>query len=382
MNDGNQRWPQRLVHVINGLDVGGAESLLVRLVEAIGKKGVDNRVIVLKQPGSLTETAQQNGATVHSLALEHRPRLKRWSELVNSLRQHRPDVVHTWLYHSDLAGGVVARLWGVPVVWSLHVSCAGTQKITTQGLRVLGSRLSHFVPKRIVCCSEAVREAHQDIGYAANRMSVVPNGVDLERFCPSQERRLRLRGMLGIGPATPVLGMVARFDPAKDLTTFFRALPGLWRQRPETHVVLCGPNMTSENIALASVLSALGLRAHPRLHLLGERSDPEVVYPGLDVFTLTSRTEGLPLALLEAMACGVPFVVPPVGDCASLSRHGGCLVSTGDISGFADAWARTLTQTSAERLAAGEQARARVAQGYNWNTTVRGYGRVYREVMG
>ncbi len=152
-------------------------------------------------------------------------------------------------------------------------------------------------------------------------MQVVPNGFDLERFCPSESARKQLRQSLSLAPETPLIGLVARFSELKGQQLFVEAMAAVAAQSPETHFVLCGTHITPQNTKLRQWIEASGHAA--RFHLLGERLDVEQVHAALDIEVSASVSEAFSNSLGEALCCGVPCVVTDVGDSAWLVDDAG-----------------------------------------------------------
>jgi len=194
--------------------------------------------------------------------------------LARLLHRERPQVVQTWMDHSNLIGGVAARLAArAPVIWGVHHAnhiprlTKGTTLMTVSAC----ARLSRWLPTRIVCCSESVREAYARRGFAAERLTVIPNGLDTDVFRPDPAARRDVRQDLGLAPDATLIGLVARYNPFKDHANFLRAAAALKGRLPDVHFLLCGNRVDPGNETLASMVAALGLQGH--CHLLGLRRD-------------------------------------------------------------------------------------------------------------
>ena len=199
----------RLVHVISGLDTGGAEVMLYRLLSATDRSRFDVSVISLRGKGQLGPKIEELGISVEALVDTGRtPGPLAWARLATWLKRDAPDVVQTWLYHADLLGGLAARWAGrLEIVWGVHATVldpAATTLRTRLTIR-LCAILSRWVPTRIVCCAEASREMHAKLGYPTDKMDVIPNGFDVTQFNADSEARAAVRGDLGI-PADALAG--------------------------------------------------------------------------------------------------------------------------------------------------------------------------------
>jgi glycosyltransferase involved in cell wall biosynthesis len=376
--------PIALMHVIVGLDIGGAEMVLYRLLTQLDRARFAAHVVSLRDIGPVGRRLMADGWPVYALGMRSGgvaalpPALVR---LVGLMRALRPHVVQTWMYHADLLGGLAAKLaGGIPVAWNLRQSNLAPQfnKRSTLLLIRACALLSHGLPARIVCGSEAARRAHARLGYARTKMCVIPNGFDLALFKPDAEARVAVRQELGLAADTPLIGMMARFDPQKNHRTFVAAAGLLHAHCPTVHFLLCGGGVTWENRALAAWIDGAGLRA--RCHLLGEREDMPRLTAALDVATLSSRGEGFPNALGEAMACGVPCVVTDVGDAGAIVGETGRLVPPGHPEALARAWAELLACSEEERRALGAAARERIAACFSLEQVVDQYEALWEQL--
>jgi glycosyltransferase involved in cell wall biosynthesis len=303
------------------------------------------------------------------------------ARLARHIRRARPDVVQCWMDHSNLIGGVAARLASrAPVVWGVHHSdhVAGVTKRST--LLTVGAcaALSHHLPARVVCCSEHGRRLYEKTGFAAARLAVIPNGFDVGRFRPDPAARAAIRAELGLADATPLVGLAARFDPLKDHATFLRSAALLARARPDVHFLLCGNKVDRGNAALAGRIDSLGIAG--RCHLLGPRRDVARIFAALDVAASSSVSEAFPLAVGEAMACGVPCVATDVGDCRLMIGDTGRVVPPADPAAMAAAWGAVLDLSRAARQELGLRARQRVVERFELGAVTKRYEDLYAEL--
>lgn len=196
------------------------------LADTYGK----HTVISLMGAGKYHAILQSAGIDVNCLNfLRRRITLSGLWGLWRILRDTRPDVVQTWMYHADLVGGVMARLAGHRnLVWGIRHSDlnAGSTARST----ILVARLSGFVPRVIVCCAKKSRKVHVALGYYGARMRVIPNGCDLSVFLPDPALGQGFRAQIGVASDVALIGFVARFDPQKDHLNLLNALAQV-RQR-------------------------------------------------------------------------------------------------------------------------------------------------------
>jgi glycosyltransferase involved in cell wall biosynthesis len=373
----------KVTHVITGLDTGGAETMLYRLLLHTDRAAYESEVISMTDIGAVGEKIRALGVPVRALGMRRgvpNPlgvlRLARW------LSQYSPDVVQSWMYQADLVSGLAAKLaGGMPVAWGIHNAYLEPRSVKRIKLWTVRACIwsSGWLPSRIVCCSEASREVHARLGYPQKKMIVVPNGADLAAFRPDPEARQSVCEELGLRVETPLIGLVARFDLPKDHRTFVQAAGLLHTRVPEAHFILCGDSITRENPQLTEWIDAARVRS--RCHLLGRRLDMPRLSAALDVATSSSSfSEAWPLAVGEAMACGVPCAVTDVGDSSVIVGDTGQVVPPKNPQALADAWHGLLTLGPDERARLGQAARRRMEEHFDLLGAVAKYEKLYEEL--
>jgi len=373
----------RIVFIITGLSTGGAEMMLLKLLERLDRQRFELHVISLTTLGEIAPRIAALGIPVDVVGMK--PGLSsvlKFFRLVKVLKSLRPDIVHTWMYHADFMGGLAARFSGVPAIaWCIRNSNLDKDrtKLSTRTIVGLCAQLSRWIPSQIVSCSEGARRVHVAHGYAEEKMLVVPNGFDLTRFKPDDHARRVVRAELGLDLDAPLVGLIGRLDPQKNHAGFFEAAGLLHRQMPEAHFVLAGMGIDWNNTALRQAIDKAGISS--RTHLLGLRNDMPVLMAALDVLASSSSYgEAFSNVVGEAMACGVPCVVTDVGDSAYIVGDTGRVVASGDTEGLAHALVDILQLPAVERLALGEAARMRVETHFEIGHITRQYESFYAEL--
>lgn len=374
----------RVVHLITGLNVGGAEVMLEQLLmEFQRQEPMESAVVSLTDIGDVGKRLQGIGVPVYCLQMMAGfPDVRGLFRLRSVIREWKPDLVQTWLHHSDLLGGLVSCWERVPVVWGVHFSAPDSKNsnwLLRLTMRVCGW-LSRCIPRAIVCCSKAAAQEHQGAGYDEKKIRVIPNGIRIDRFVPLVDARMELRKELCLSEDALLIGMAARFHPLKDHETFVEAAGLVAREYDNVHFVLCGAQVTPHNDELSTLIEQTG--AGERFHLLGQRDDMPHVLAGLDIATLSSTSEALPLSLAEAMSCGVPCVATDVGDCGDLIGETGLVVRSSCSGELAQAWGEMLALSVEERSALGGRARFRVCELYSLEKTSQAYRNLYLEILG
>ncbi len=379
---GNPDRPLRVVHIISGLYQGGAETVLHRLLTAAGQADW-NCVISMGGEGVFGPRLREAGITVHTLNMQGPMGMMRGlPRLRGLLRELNPDVVQTWMYHADLIGGLAARAAGIRAVsWGIRNSGTdlGKSSRSAQVCQTLCAPLSGLVPGVIVACAEQARRGHRRSGYRDDRMLVIPNGYDLSCWQPDAQARRAARAAWDIDEQTPVIGSVARWNPLKDHENLIRAFAASQRVHPALRCVLIGEGLDRGNGELAALLAQHGVQ--DKVILLGRRDDVPALMNGLDVHVLSSRAEGFPNVVAEAMATGVLCVVTDVGDAAAMVDDAGWVAPARDaaaLSGAIDAAVAVLG--TPEQAGRSERGRSRVQALYSLQGMVDNYHVAWRRL--
>jgi len=341
-------------------------------------------VISLSTIGDIGKQIQALGISVQALGMKPGvPNPFVILRLAGIMKKLQPDLVHTWMYHANLIGGLAARMAGFPALaWAIRNGNLPVDKTkwSTRAVMRTGAKLSRSLPDRIISCSHAAAAIHVALGYDKSRFVIIPNGFDLSHFRIDPLARPEVRKDLGISPESFIVGFVARFDPQKNHQVFFEAAGMVHMDRPDIHFVLIGNGVGAENPILAEWTNINGVKKVS--HLLGLRTDIPRLTASFDIATSCSWSEAFPNAVGEAMACGVPCVVTDVGDSAHIVGDTGLIVKPGDPNALAAAWLKLAALPFEQRLALGERARKRVAEYFELGSVTRLYEALYDELEG
>jgi len=292
---------------------------------------------------------------------------------VHLVRDVRPQVIHGYLFGPNLYAALAGRLAGVPavVVAKRNLDAFETRR------QVLAQRLAHRLATQVTAVSEAVADSVVALGVPRARITVIPNGVDAARFVPPAPVE-EARRALG-ADASPLVGSVGCLAARKDYGTLLEALRLLGDRGLAFRAALVGDGPDRD--ALEARATALGLAG--RVRFLGERDDIERLLPGMDVFVLSSREEGIPNALLEAMAAGRACVATAVGGTPEVLRDGetGWLVPPGEPGALADALEQALTRPGEARRR-GEAACLAAREEMSIEAMVRRHEEFYERAIG
>ena len=368
------------LHIITGLNDGGAESVLYNLVRTANE--FEHKVISLMGPGKYGPKMEAEGIDVSYLDL--RPTLPsplKLLRLTGIVRRSAPDVVQCWMYHADLLGGYAAWRAGVrAIVWGLHHTTLDNQgtKRTTRQLVRLNTHVSPWLPRRIITCSKKGEAVHREIGYPAEKMVVVHNGYDTAAFQPDSVARAAIRAEFGIGDSQLLLGCVARYNPQKDHRNLIKGFAGVAQARPDAHLLLVGPGLTVDNAEVTALIAEMGLE--DRVTLVGPRTDIAAIMNGLDLHVLSSAFgEAFPNVLSEAMSCGIPCVATDVGDSATIVGQTGRIVPPRDSQALATAILELASGLFDPAIQAA--CRGRILGNFTLEHMVAGYTKVWCESM-
>ncbi len=370
----------RVLHVIVALTPGGAEAMLAKLVGRMDRARFESTVVSMTDRGALGNIIEQAGTELITLGM-HRgfPDPRAFFRFRSLVRERRPDVIQSWMYHADVLAALACHGEGIPILWNIRCSEMHMRDYSIlSALTVrMASRLSRW-PEGIVVNSIAGRDHHQRIGYRPRAWYFIPNGFDLARFRPNAVARGEIRAEAGIDEQTPLVGMISRFDPMKDHRVFFEAAEVVAR-RTSAHFLLAGAGVEESNAPLRSLFARPGLEG--RVHLLGYRRDIDRIMAALDVHVLSSAYgEGFPNVIGEAMACGVICVTTDVGDAAAIVGDWGFVVPPRDAGALADAITDAVGLPSGERLERERKGRERIREHFSVDSVVRRYEDLYDAV--
>lgn len=374
-----------ICHIIVGLNVGGAEMMLKRLIDSLYMGSLVKRqvVISLTDIGKVGQLLQASGIEVYELNIGSMKSIfpSVW-KLYRIIRSIKPDIVQTWMYHADLFGGIVAKLAGCKhIIWGIRNTdiSLGAKKMTVK-LRWICAKFSGFIPNVIICVAEKARKEHIKLGYAAEKIVVIPNGYDFSTLQADHADVELFRVANGLRADNTVIGFVARFNRGKDPLTFVRSAALIANLVPHARFLMVGRNCDYQNKELTSWIESTGHL--DRFILLGERKDVPVCLKSMDVFCLSSLTEGFPNALAEAMAMRKLCVTTDVGDSASLIQDCGIVVPQQNPQALADGVMSLLALSSNDRIELESRAHERVVTEFSISKITTCFESIYSQLFG
>ena len=289
----------KVLHVITGLGVGGAE---LQLAALLPRSRHEPDVLCLYNPGPVADRLTAAGIRVRDLGMRRNTEVSALPRLARLIKAGRYDVVHAHLYRAQIYGRPAARLAGTRVVVSTEHSIGDThleRRRMTRGVRAL-YLATERCGQATIAVSPTVRDRLLRWGVPARRITVVPNGIELDRSRFDPAARDRLRGELGIAPGDVVVGMLGRLDPVKRLDLAMCAAAPLLTDGRLLLVVGDGPELGR----LRGLAAELGVT--DRIRFTGERHDVGPLLSTMDAFLATSEQETFGLSVLEALVAGLP----------------------------------------------------------------------------
>lgn len=372
----------KITHIVPGLKIGGAEVVLRNLLTHPLSRQHQHQVLCLGGPGPIGDHLQRFGIRVDYLHIS--PRAP-WSLLTLSkfrriALENYPDLIQSWMYHANLVSALLLRgPQAPPLVWALHQDLSDKSwiKPLTKGIIQLGALLSQR-PVRIISVSQRAIKTHAAIGYPAEKFTVIYNGFEVAAYPPIPSIAGGLRNELELPQDVFLLGYFARYHPMKDHANFLAAAKIVHQVTPRVHFILAGQGVDPSNADLMGSLREYGLVRV--VHLLGERHDIPRLLPELSAYSISSRSEGFPLAVGEAMAAGVPCVVTDAGDAGYLVGDTGLIVPPRDPKALASAWMGLIGASQARLSQMGRAAQARIKRHFSLTGMVAEYYRLYSEI--
>lgn len=379
----------RVLRVIARLNIGGPALHATLLTERLDPARYDSLLVAgVEEPSegnylALRGRSLERLMVLPALGREIRggPDLVALVQLTRLIRRVRPQVVHTHTAKAGTLGRLAARLARVPVIvhtYHGHVFHGYFPPARTRLFLAIERGLAKWTD-RLLTVSETVRSELLRLGIGApEKLVVVPLGLDLEPFTGTETLRGQLRGELGLGEEALLVGIVARLVPIKAHEVFLEAAAQVARRLPQSRFLVVGDG--ARRAELETLAGRLGL--DDRVRFLGWRRDLDRIYADLDVVALTSRNEGSPVSLIEAMAAGRPVVATRVGGVPDLVEDGvtGWLVPPGDPEALAEAMAALLADPD-RRQAMGQAGRKRVIPAFSAERLLQDMDRLYTALL-
>ena len=371
--------PLHIVHGVLALNMGGLERIVVDLVRVYRRRGHRVSVLCLEERGMLAPIAETAGATVVSLdkAPGRKPRAVVGG--AETLARLRPDVIHTHALGALWHLGPTARELGIPIIHTAHNDHfrRETGLIKQLKLRLLYREATKFAGRFCGVAEPVTASCGRWGTVKRSKLTTVLNGIDTEIY-EDKSSRSEIRALFSIPPTARVVGSVGRLVDVKRQDLLIRAVAELGSGYEDVHLLLVGDG--AERPSLEELTRSLGLTS--RIHFAGFQQAPQRYYAAMDAFASSSRIEGLPLAVLESWAAGLPVVSTAVGGVPKLVKHGetGLLVPFDDVPALRDAL-RTVLSDPAKARSMAEAGQRLVREQYSLERMATEYERHYESLV-
>ncbi|THK34246.1 glycosyltransferase [Ensifer sp. MPMI2T] len=353
-----------IMHVITNFTASaGAETMLARLL----KISSDERIIV----ASLRGISERNRNLANNPRVVYAPLGAASSaglpgaliKLAKLIRKEEPDVILCWMYHAMIAGTIAAGIARAqaPVFWNIRQSLDDPACLSRSSrMAIAAGRMLSAKASGVIYNSSRARDLHEAYGYRNRHVAVIPNGFELPPL------------VAGEATSAKRIGIAGRFHPQKDHATFFRAAARVLERHPQATFAAAGLGLSRDNPEVMKLMAEAGLPPHS-IDLKGEVSDMAGFYRSIDLLVLSSRTEGFPNVIAEAMSHSKPIVTTNVGDAAVVAGNAGIAVPARNPEALAAAMGAILDLTPSEYARYARNARDRIASEYTLAAIERKY---------
>ena len=301
---------KKVLHIITGLESGGAEKTLINLV--LNDKLNNHYIFSLKDFGKYKKVIKKNKINVKIFNLKFINFFYVFYKVSSEMKKFNPHLVITWMYHADFFGGLVSKINKIKYIyWNVRgTTLSNTNtKFITRYLRNILSLLSYFIPSKIIYCALSAKKVHERIGYIKKSV-FIPNGIDTNFFKPSNRKKYNYNSYFKIG-------YLARWDKQKNFKLALQSIQLLKKHIPNFKFFLAGEDMTRRNKELISMIKFYNLEKD--VILLGEIKNMPKLYNSLDLTIMTSSYgEAFPNVLAESMSCGIPCISTNIGDASNI----------------------------------------------------------------
>lgn len=306
---------KKILHLIPTLAQGGAENALCNLV-ANDKQNLHKIITFLNFDNDYQKRFLEKNIEIITLNLNQSWRIFGFIWKVKKIvKQYNPDLIQTWMYHSNFLS-IFIRVWNeVPIYWNIRHTDLNLKnnKFRTIFLAKICGYLSKIVPKKIIYVAKASYESHTAFGYYKNNSEIIHNGIDTEKFKSNPHDKIMFKEEKKISKDTILIGMIANLDQKqKDIVTFLKAANLLLSSNKKYAFILAGRHASENNRDLFKLIKKYNLEKST--HLLGQLKNPLAYYTLVDINILCSHGEGFPNVIAEAMSCQVPSISNDVGE--------------------------------------------------------------------
>lgn len=351
----------RVVHIITDYSgMGGAEKVLSRIIESLPE--VEHHIISLMQISDLYITSLRNCKTSRALGWRLINTPSTVLKLKKIIDEIQPDVIQGWMYHANVLA-TLANTHEAALVWGVHHSLTSVKEESfSTKVALKASRFLSSCPNVVVFCAESARTQHQVFGFKSKNNVVIPNGIPLQEF--SADKIMHID--------QTIVGFAGRYHEAKGFPYLFEAIAQVQQKNKTIIFKLAGRDVSTKNQEITQLIAHNNIETS-RVILCDQVADMPSFYNGIDLFVLSSITEGFPNVLVEAMASGVPCVTTNVGDAAAIVRDAGLVVESKNAAALADAILDYAAFPIADKQSMSIKCREIIQQNYELNSVAQMY---------
>lgn len=362
-----------ITHIITGLGKGGAERFLYNLLNSKLQEKFNNKVISLMSEEYYGDLIKKKNIHLDCINLNRgQINLSSLIKLYQILKKQKPDIVQGWMYHGNLAAllGFFMLKKKTKLVWNIRLSLEifKEMRFKTRIMIKLGAFFSK-IPDNIIYNSKRSLQQHRNIGFSSENDLFIPNGFNIEMWKPNKIMRQKVRNELKISKSTKVIGYIGRAEKQKDLPNLFEAFNIVKDKYSDVILVTIGKNL--EKFA----------SNHEKIIFLGEQSNVHEIMPSFDVFCLSSRAEGFPNVIGEAMLSGLPCVTTDSGDSGDIVGNTGWVVPIQNPSLLADSLIEALRSPLDDIEKYGKIAREKIVKNFDINYIKKKYISLYLSIL-
>ena len=362
----------RVVHIISGLGVGGAETMLYQLIRFRKCENLSYKVISLGRSSYYEDLLDKLDCDVEVYDFTDHP-LGSLIRIRKEIKEN--DIICSWMYAACIIGYFAGKNKAKRIIWCIRHSNL-ERRLNSRNTNLAINICKHISRKIdvILYNGERSKRRHETIGFKGRESYVLENGCDITDYCFRRDARESIRRELGIQENQLIVGSVSRYATIKDVPTFIKAFAGIKKKNENAVALMCGQGLSMQNESLISLCNENDLIAGEDILLLGFRDDIAKIMSAIDIYVLHSAGEAFPNTLIQAMACERVCIATDVGDVRKILGNPELIVSVGDHEAITEKTISVLESTSEIH---NRQNRSRVEDRYDIRRIVDKYEEIY-----
>ena len=369
----------KIIHIIPSLGIGGTEKILDLITEKL--KAHEHIIINLGNSGYIERSLKKRNHKIKKIKFNFYNFPISLLKILIFLRKENPEIIQSWLYKADLITIFIRLILNHRnIIWNIR----GTKiqdfwKLDKKLCLWLLSKFSKFVPSRIICCGKKAMDEHISIGYPINKMIIIENGIDTEKYICNLTKNNYLREKLSIKKQKLILGCIGRYEYLKGLDNLIKGLNLIYeKNKSKIAIVLAGKEINTNNKRINNLIQET--KNSLQFILLDEIHDVPQILQGLDFYCSPSRYEGFPNIIAEAMSAGIPCIVSDAGDSERIVGDAGICYGPSTPQNIAFGINKFLELNSNERIELGISSRNRKKENFYLKKMCNKYEKLYLSI--